>query len=377
MAETPRTYYAKNDDGLSVAYQVVGEGPNDIVLVLEANCVDLMWNDVASGRFREHLARIGRVICIDWSGLGASDVIPLGALPTPELWIEDVRVVLDAVGSRRAFVFAHGGAGPLGILFAALHPERTSGLVLADSSARARYSEDYEIGRPDDLLDAYIDNVVEHWGSPNLFKVRNPSRRNDADLLRLRALNARLTMPPALARAGIEWILQLDVRGILGALHTPTLVLHGAAYPGSPLEHGQYLAQHIDGAQFVLRNGSEDFLYSIDEGDEVVNRVSEFVTGAPPEIEPDRVLTTVLFIDIVGSTEHAARLGDSNWIHLLEHHDALVEREISRGRGSKISSTGDGMLATFDGPARAVRCAQSIAAGAAPRHRSPGGDPHG
>lgn len=362
LAEVPRTHYAKNDDGLSVAYQVVGKGPNDIVLVLEASCIDLMWNDPASSRFREHLSHIGRVICIDWSGVGASDVIPLGALPTPELWSEDIRVVLDAVGSRRAFVFAMGAAGPLGLLFAAFHPDRTSGLVLADSSARTRKAEDYEIGWPDGMVDAYIDNVAEHWGSPDLFKLDNPSRRNDADYLGLRALDARLTMPPALARAGAEWTTHLDVRGILETVHTPTLVLHSAAYPKFPLEHGQYLAHHIDGAQFVPRNGSENFLYSLDEGNEVVNRMAEFITGAPPEIEPDRMLTTVMFIDIVGSTEHAARLGDTNWVHLLERHASLIEREIARGRGRKISSAGDGVLATFAGPARAVRCAQSIVA---------------
>ena len=363
LAETPRTQYTKNLDGLSIAYQVVGDGPVDIVLVLNAGCLDLTWRDRVSLQFRERLSRVGRVICFDWSGMGASDEIPLGALPTPELWAEDIRAVLEAVGSRRAFVLANQNVGPLGILFVALNPERVSGLILVDSCARRRHADDYEIGSPDEVVDGYVASLVEHWDSDEIWKPQNPSRRNDHDFLSLQAVNLRLAMSPAMAKAAIEWLSRVDVRGILGAVHTPTLVLHSDQHPLNPIEFGRYLAEHIEKAQFVTRLGTENFLFSADEGNEVVDRVAEFITGAPPAIEPDRVLTTVLFTDVVGSTELAARLGDADWLQLLARHDELVDREIERGRGRKIKSTGDGMLATFDGPARAVRCAQLIAAG--------------
>ncbi len=364
LAPAPRTRYTKNRDGLSIAYQVVGDGPVDIVLVLNAACLDLTWRDSASQRFRDRLSRVGRVICFDWSGTGASDNISLGALPTPELWSEDIRAVLDAVGGRGAFVLASQQVGPLGVLFSALHPELVSGLILVDSCARLRQADDYEIGWPDDVTDGITAWIVEHWDSDDVGKPQNPSRLNDQEFLSLQAVNLRLTMSPDLAKAAIDWLSHVDVRGILGSVHTPTLVLHSDRHPLIPIELGRYLAEHIEGAQFVTRFGTENFLFSVDEGNEVVDRVAEFITGAPPTIEADRVLTTVLFTDVVGSTELAARLGDAEWLQLLARHDELIEREIHRGRGRKIKSIGDGMLATFDGPARAVRCAQTIATGA-------------
>jgi class 3 adenylate cyclase len=363
LAPAPRTRYTKNRDGLSIAYQVVGDGPVDIVLVLNASCVDLTWRDPVSQRFRERLSQVGRVVCFDWSGIGASDNIPLGAIPTPELWSEDIRAVLDAVGSRGAFVLASQQVGPLGVLFAALHPELASGLILVDSCARQRQADDYEFGWPDDVADGITALIVEHWGSDDLAKLQNPSRQDDQEFLSLQAVNFRLTMSAELAEAAIAWLSHVDVRGILGAVHTPTFVLHSDQHPLIPIELGRYLAEHIEGAQFVTHHGSENFLFSADDGNEVVDRVAEFITGAPPTIEADRVLTTVLFTDVVGSTELATRLGDADWLQLLARHDELVEKEIHRGRGRKIKSTGDGMLATFDGPARAVRCAQNIAAG--------------
>ena len=309
-----RTQYTENHDGLMIAYQVVGDGPVDIVLVQNSSCLDLIWRDPAAGRFRERLARVGRIICFDWSGLGASDQIPLGALPTPERWSEDIRAVLDAVDSPRAFVVAMHGVGPLGILFVALHPERASGLILVDTYARWRRADDYEIGLPDDVADGSIAYLADHWGSERTWKSENPSRSNDLEFVSLQAINQRLTMPPSLAREALDWISRLDVRGILGAVHTPTLVLHSEKRPRVPVGLGQYLAEHVDGAEIRTRLGTENFLFSVEEGKEVADRVAEFITGAPPAIEPDRVLTTVLFTDIVGSTELAARLGSCSEI---------------------------------------------------------------
>ena len=355
----PETRYAKNADGLSIACQTLGEGPTDIVVLPTFTCVDLMWEEPSLAHILRRLARIGRVISFDFSGMGASDPVPLGALPTPEAWMEDARAVLDAVGSTTANLVCHGGAGFLGMPFAATYGERTHTLTLIQASARTFRGEDYPYGTPPDLFERFIDRGAHGWGTGANVAAAAPSKAGDDTFRRWLGRYERGSWSPATYLAVMRWGSKLDLRSVLPAIRVPTLVLHREDDQMVPLDHGRYLADHIPGARLVVVPGT-DFMFFTQGADEIVDHIEEYITGAPPVREPDRALATVLFTDIVGSTDHASRLGDKNWTDLLNRHDELVSRELERHRGRKVNPTGDGILATFDGPARAVRCAQAI-----------------
>ncbi len=355
----PETRYAKNADGLSIAYQTLGDGPTDIVVLPIFPCVDLMWEEPSLAHVLRRVARIGRVICFDLTGCGASDPVPLGALPTPEAWMQDARAVLDAVGSTTANLVCHGEAGFLGMLFAATYGERTNTLTLIQSFARTLRAEDYPCGVPPDVLERVIERTAQVWGTGAAIAFLAPSKAGDDAFRRWVGRYERGSRSPAMNVAVMRWITKLDVRSILPAIRVPTLVLHREDDPVVPLGYGRYLADHIPGARLVVLPG-RDHMFFTQGADEIVDHIEEFITGAPPVREPDRALATVLFTDIVGSTDHASRLGDKNWTDLLNRHDELVSRELERHRGRKVNPTGDGILATFDGPARAVRCAQAI-----------------
>ncbi len=355
----PETRYAKNADGLSIAYQTLGDGPTDIVVVPAFMCVDLMWEEPSLAHVLRRLARIGRFICFDRSGFGASDPVPLGALPTPEAWMEDARAVLDAVGSTTANLVCHGGGGVTGMLFAATYGERTNTLTLIQAFARTLWGEDYPCGVPSEVLERFIDRTAQGWGTGADVAVWAPSKAGDDSFRRWLGRYERGDQSPAMHVAMMQWNTKLDLRSVLPAIRVPTLVLHREDDRVVRLDHGRYLADHIPGAQLVVVPGT-DHMFFTQGADEIVDHIEEFITGAPPVREPDRALATVLFTDIVGSTDHASRLGDKNWTDLLNRHDELVSRELERHRGRKVNPTGDGILATFDGPARAVRCAQAI-----------------
>ncbi len=355
----PETRYAKNDNGLSIAYQTLGEGATDIVVLPTLTCVDLMWEEPSLAHVLRRLARIGRVICFDPSGAGASDPVPLGALPTPEAWMEDTRAVLDAVGSTTANLVCHGARAFLGMLFAATYGERTNTLTLIQAFARSLWAEDYPCGAPPDLFERFIDRTAQAWGTGANVAVWAPSKAGDDTFRRWWGRYERGLWSPATYMAVMRWGSKLDLRSVLPAIRVPTLVLHREDDQRVPLDHGRYLADHIPGARLVVVPGT-DFMFFTQGADEIVDHIEEFITGAPPVREPDRALATVLFTDIVDSTDHASRLGDKNWTDLLDRHDELVSRELERHRGRKVNPTGDGILATFDGPARAVRCAQAI-----------------
>ena len=359
MINVPETHYTKTDDGLSIAYQTLGDGPTDIVFVPTQHCIDMMWEEPSLARVLHRLARLGRLICLDYRGFGVSDPVPLGALPTPETWTDDTRVVLDAVDSQSAHIVCHGGSGFLGMLFAATYPERTNTLTLIDASARILRADDYPIGIPPHVVDRFAEFQNQLWGTAGHAAVWAPSRADDEAFRRWSSRFERASASPSLHAALSRWVVSLDLRAVLQTIRVPTLVMHHENGGIVRLDHGRYLADHIPGARLAVLPGG-DYWFFTEGADAIVDQIEEFITGVPPVREPDRALATVMFTDIVSSTEQAARLGDKKWTDVLNLHDALVGRELDRHRGRKVNPTGDGMLATFDGPARAVRCAQSI-----------------
>jgi len=359
VIDTPETHYAKTPEGLNIAYQVVGDGPIDIVFVSYLAGIEVVWDEPVYARSMRRFADMGRLIMFESGGIGSSDPIPLGALPTPEVWMDDVRVVLDAVGSTAAHFVCHGFGGHVGIVLAATHPERTASLVLVDSYARAMRGEDYPIGYPPEVRAAIIDAATRDFGRGGMAPVLVPSRAGDEVLRRWFGRWERTAFSSAMAVASIEWVLDLDLRSVLPAINVPTLVMNHRNSVLFPVAFSEYLADNIAGARLRLLPGPDCYLLN-ENADEVIDEIEEFITGARPIYEPDRALATVLFTDIVSSTDHATSLGDNKWRRVLDQHDLVVRHELDLYRGKWVNSTGDGMLATFDGPARAVRCAQAI-----------------
>jgi class 3 adenylate cyclase len=361
---TPEVHYAKGPEG-HVAYQVSGDGPVDIVFVPDwVTNVEVMWEEPAVARFLTRLSSIGRLICFDKRGSGISDPVPLGALPTLEQWMDDIRTVLDAAGAERAVVFAHGDGAPMAMLFAATYPERTTALVVADGTARKLRAPDYPHGLPLDVAPRHLEVMIAEWGTGNAVRVGAPSMASEA-ARRARGRLERLAMSPSVFAGEYQVALNADVRPILETIRVPTLVLHRIGNRYIRVGNGRHLAEHIPRARFVELPGDDHLFYAGDV-EAMLAPTEEFLTGARPVVDDDRVLATVLFTDIVGSTEHASRLGDRAWRDLLERHDTAVRQELGRFRGREIHTTGDGFFATFDGPARAVRCALAIRAAVRP-----------
>jgi class 3 adenylate cyclase/pimeloyl-ACP methyl ester carboxylesterase len=363
--EIPETHYAKTDDGLSIAYQTLGDGPTDIVLVTSVSGVDVMWEEPSLAHVLHRLARMGRLICFDARGFGGSDPVPLGALPTPEAWTEDLRAVLDAVGSTTANLVFNGPGAFVGMMFAATYPERTTALVLIQATARVLPAEDDPLGGPPDLIEMFVQWVERGFGTGANVAAFAPSRAGDEAFCRWFARSERVSLTPATWGAVMRWFVNLDMRSVLPSIRVPTLVIRREDDQLSSIDGAHYLVDHIPDARLVVVPGT-DFFFFTQGADEIVDHIEEFITGAPPLREADRALATVLFTDIVGSTDHATRLGDKRWTDLLNRHDELVSRELERHRGRKVNPTGDGILATFDGPARAVRCAQAICSAVRP-----------
>ena len=354
----PETRHAKSGD-INIAYQVVGGGPLDLVLVPAfVSHLDLDWEEPRYAHFLRRLASFSRLIRFDKRGTGLSD--RPGGLPDLETRMDDVRAVLDTVGSERAALLGYSEGGPMCILFAATYPERTSALVLYGTYAKRRDpDDDYPWAATWEERQAYADQVEREWGTEADLGTMAPNA--DDAMVRWWRARARASASPGAAKALILMNSQIDVRGVLSSLRVPTLVLHRRGDHDSRLDEGSYIAEHIPGARFVELEG-EDHVPSIDS-DQILDEVEEFLTGARRGPEPDRVLATVLFTDIVGSTERASELGDRRWRELLERHQAVVRRELERFWGREIDTAGDGFLATFDGPARAVRCARAIGNG--------------
>jgi len=351
----PETRYTQSGD-VSIAYQVTGSGPLDLLIVPGfISHLEQAWEDPGYSRFLRRLASFSRLIRFDKRGTGLSDRI--AGMPTLEQRMDDVRAVMDATGSERAALFGISEGGPMSILFAATYPERTSALILYGSIARGSWAPDYPWGaRFGDERDAWLEGWRKNWGGPYAVEMWAPSVAQDPQFRQWWAKYLRLGASPSAVISIFQMNAALDVRDILAALHVPTLVLHRSGDRPINVGHGRYLAEHIPGARFVELSG-EDHLWWVGDPASIVDEVQEFLTGDRPAIEADRVLATVLFTDIVESTRRATELGDRRWRDLLDRHNVIMQTEINRFRGHAIKSTGDGFLATFDGPARALHCA--------------------
>jgi pimeloyl-ACP methyl ester carboxylesterase len=360
----PETRYARSGD-VNIAYQVVGDGPLDLVLVHGwVQSFDAGWELDSIKRFYLRLASFSRLILFDKRGTGLSDRVPLDDLPTLETRMDDMRAVMDAVGVERAAVLGHSEGGSMCALFAATYPERTKALVMVGSAARTRWAPDYPLGATDDELEDFERSILENWGVDlirSLLQQMGPSIVDDEELVQAHARAARRAASPAAAAALTRMSAMIDIRHVLPAIRVPTLVLHRTDEVLA--EASRYVGERIPGARIVELPGSDHMPWLGDQ-DRVLDEIEEFLTGVRPHPALDRVLATVLFTDIVGSTELAADLGDRRWRDLLERHHILVRRELGRFRGRELNTAGDGFLATFDGPARAIACAGSIRDGA-------------
>jgi pimeloyl-ACP methyl ester carboxylesterase len=353
----PETRYAKHGD-INIAYQVTGSGPADLVYVPGwVSHVEHAWEEPSLAPFLERLRSFSRLILLDRRGTGLSD--PVERLPTLEERMDDVLAVMDAAGSNRAYLLGISEGGPMCILFGATYPDRTAGLILCNTFAYNVRAPDYPWGvRPEDWEE--LQKMVESgWGTgvtPLLFA---PSRAADEAFVSSWARFERRAVSPGGMRKILAMAQDTDVRHVLPSVHVPTLVLHRAGDRPCRIEGGRYLAEHIPGARLVELQGADHFPW-VGDADPILREIERFVSGSERTVEPDRVLATVLFTDIVDSTRQLAERGDRSWSEFLVSFYALLRRELERFRGREIDTTGDGLLAAFDGPARAIRCACRI-----------------
>jgi class 3 adenylate cyclase/pimeloyl-ACP methyl ester carboxylesterase len=354
------THYAKSSE-VHIAYQVFGSGPVDVVVVWGTfSHVELMWEEPGMARFLNRLGRFARVIHLDKRGSGISDAIP--GVPTLEERMDDVRAVMDAVGSDRAFILGESEGGPMSVLFAATYPERTLGLILYGALVRILRSEQTPWGTTPESFELFLDVLVEQWGTGSAADIFAPSLVGDEEVARFMGRFERMAASPGAVRQLMMANAEIDIRPVLPVIAVPTLVVHSTGDIPVPVGNGRYLAEHIAGARFVELPGSDHYIGG-EPGVVLADEIEEFVTGVRPEPHIDRVLATVLFSDIVDSTGRLSEQGDRRWAELLVGHDALVSHEVQRHGGRVVKSTGDGVLALFDGPARAIRAACAIVEG--------------
>ncbi len=355
--EAPDVHYARNGE-TSIAYEVVGTGPPDLVLVPTwFNNIDLLWEQPQVSRLFERMASFSRLILFDRRGSGLSD--PSLEPPSLEVQMDDVIAVMDAAGVERSAVMGQLEGGAMSAMFAATHPERVTHLVLYATFARVVAGEGYEWAPAKEERDASLADAFDTWGTGARLPVFAPSLAGDASMLRWMARFERGSAAPGAVRPFLEAMGELDVREVLPSIRVPTLILQRRDDPFLDVRHSEYLAEHIPGARFVKLPGHDNLILSGDV-DSLLDEVEEFITGERPSSrEPDRALATVLFTDIVGGTRRAAEIGDRRWRDLLESHNGMVRAEIDRHHGREVKTMGDGFLATFDGPARAIRCAQA------------------
>jgi len=361
----PETRYAANG-GLHVAYQLVGDGPVDLVLLTQwFSNIDSQWDVPPLAAFIRQLATFSRVVTFDKRGTGLSDPVPAAELPSIEEWMDDLRAVLDDSGIDRAVLVANLASSFMAMVFAATYPARARALVLVNAYPRFTWAADYPWGFDVGQLDAIVERTRRTWGKGMLLRQFAPSLLTDASIVELESRYERQAASPGTAMAMTRMINLLDVRPVLPAITTPTLAISRADPATVPAGHRRYIADHVPGARYLELAGTDELMWAGDQH-ALVGEIQEFVTGARPVIETDRVLATILFTDIVGSTRLAAELGDRAWRELLGRHHMLVRAELARFRGREVDTAGDGFLALFDGPGRAVRCASDIVASVRP-----------
>lgn len=358
-----KTHYARSGD-VHIAYQVNGQGPIDLVFVPGfVSHVEYIWEHPRPARFFHRLASFSRLIQFDKRATGLSDRV--AAMPTLEERMDDVRAVMDAVGSERAALFGISEGGPMSLLFAAAFPNRTSALVLCGTYARRSWAPDNPFGWTDEQWRVALESIEREWGGAWGLDTVAPSAAHDESYVQWMANYTRLAASPGAAMAVWRMNKDIDVRHVLPAIRVPTLVLHQTGDRLVRVEQGRYLAERIPGARLVELPGI-DHVPWVGATDAILAEAEEFLTGVRHGPETDRVLATVLFTDIVGSTEWAASLGDRRWHDVLDGYYGVARRELARFRGREIDTAGDGLFATFDGPARAIRCARAISTGVRP-----------
>jgi class 3 adenylate cyclase len=352
----PRTRYARSGE-VHLAYQVLGDGPRDLVIVLDwASHLEVLWEQPFVRDFLASVTRYARVLWFDMRGVGLSDrVVEQGV--APEEWMDDVGAVMDAAGSERATILAHGHATQMALMFAATHPDRVTSLVLINGFARLSRADDYPAGMPPRAGEATLEVVKGQWGTGAMSSVLGPSVASRPGVRDWYGRVERYSASPGTALAKMRAILQLDVRNVLSLVAAPTLVVQNRNDLLVPPGHGAYLAEHIEGARLLERDSADH--WPLPDAD-LLGAIEEFVTGSRSAEDVDRFLATVLFVDVAGSTERVSELGDRLWGPLLDRYVSIVEQELEAHRGDLVDRAGDGVFATFDGPARAIRCACHI-----------------
>ena len=345
---------------MSIAYQVVGDGPRDIVLVHGwVSNLEASWEDPDLARAQERLASFSRLILFDKRGTGLSDRVPASDLPSLETRMDDVRAVMDVVGSERAALFGASEGGSMAILFAATYPERTAALIGFGMFASRHWSPEYPWAPTREAREAWLSSLEEHWDEAADIESIAPSRAHDERYRAWFGSYTRRSASPGAAVALGRMNTDIDVRAVLPTIRVPTLIMHRTGDRDASVDEGRFIASRIPGAKFVELPG-DDHVFWTQDVDGVVDEIEEFLTGVRRGPEPDRVLATVLFTDIVGSTARAVKMGDRQWMDALEAHRTMVRWFLERFHGREVDTAGDGFFATFDGPARAVRCALAV-----------------
>jgi class 3 adenylate cyclase len=355
----PETKYAWLGDD-RIAYQVLGQGPPDLVMNRGGyGHLDMVWEDPGFTLFLRSLASFSRPILFDRRGTGGSDPLPHDPLPPWESYAEELVAVLDAVGSERAAILAEMDGGPLALFFAGTRPDRTSALILANTAARFVAADDYPFGIPAEVGEAILAQFDQGWGTDALLAGLLPSRAGDERFRRWFAKTQRAMASPKAAQPLLRTMLAVDVRTVLPLVQAPTLVLHRRDLQLLPIENARYLVEHIRDAKLVELPGADAPLIW-EEPQLALDLIEEFLVGVRRAAEPTRVLATVLFTDIVDSTKLASRLGDRRWRELLNTHDEVARELVEEFNGRIVHTTGDGILATFDGPGRGIGCAAAL-----------------
>jgi len=356
----PDTRYARSGE-VNIAYQVLGKGPPDLVLVPGwVSNIDVFWEEPALARFFTRLSSFSRLILFDKRGTGLSDRV--ADMPSLEVRMDDVRAVMDHAGSERAALFGYSEGGAMSALFAATYPSRTSALIMHAAFARRTWAPDHPWGRTEAQAEAFVEQLQREWGGPVAIDKRAPSMAQDERARQWWARWLRSSASPGAAAMLVRMNADIDIRPVLSAIRVPTLLLHSVNDEYLDIATSRYMAERIPDAKLVEMAGVDHVPWGRD-ADAILDEIEEFLTGVRRGRDLDRVLATVLFTDMVAATEKAASLGDRRWRDLLDNHHALVRRELARYRGREIDTAGDSFLATFDGPARAVRCACAISEG--------------
>jgi class 3 adenylate cyclase len=355
MNRRPETRYARTPVG-HVAFQVFGEGSFDVLFLTSwLSNVDAMWDDPRTAAYFERLGRFARVLVFDKRGTGVSDPVPVDRLPLIEEWIDDALAALDEAGFERFSVLTDGEGGPMALVLAAAHPERVNSLALVNSFARWQRADDFPIGMPEETRERLVDRWDQNWGfTAEILGLTAPSLAHDPAYRAWYTRYQRLCMPPGPAQKMYRWVTSIDVRSVLPHVTVPALVIGRTKARHHRIEHSRYLAQHLPSARLVELPGADTYPFVAGDYNAVLDEVEEFFTGNRGSSRAKRQLATVVMTDLVKSTDRLTEVGDAAWTDLLRQHDVAVRDLLSKFRGEEVAHTGDGFLAIFDGPTRAV-----------------------